>query len=92
MLKDVVDVQPLEDYRLRVRFEDGVEGIIDVRDIIQFKGVFSPLNDRAYFQQVRVNQELGTIVWPNEADLDSDVLYSRITGQQLPAWDEARAA
>jgi cytosine/adenosine deaminase-related metal-dependent hydrolase len=29
---------------------------------------------------VKVDGELGTIVWPNEADLDPDVLYARATG------------
>jgi hypothetical protein len=42
------------------------------------------LKDRACFAQVRVGPEFGTIVWPNGADLDPLVLYSRITGSPLP--------
>src|ERR1017187_5429002 len=36
--------------------------------------------DPAYFAQLRVDADLGMVVWPNGADLDPDVLYGRITG------------
>jgi hypothetical protein len=37
-----------------------------------------PLKDPAYFSQVKVDPELGTVSWPNGADLDPDVLYGRL--------------
>jgi hypothetical protein len=80
MLKDVVEVRPLDGYRLYLRFEDGVEGEIDLERLIEFEGVFAPLRDRQEFLRVSVNPELGTVVWPNGADLDPDVLYSEVTG------------
>jgi hypothetical protein len=84
MLKDIVEVRVLEGYRLHLRFEDGVEGDVDLQQFVTFDGVFAPLKDRAYFAQVRVEPEYGTIVWPNGADLDPLVLYSRITGKPIP--------
>jgi hypothetical protein len=42
--------------------------------------VFEPLSDPAYFSQVRVDEDAGTIVWPNGADLDPLVLHSKVTG------------
>jgi Protein of unknown function (DUF2442) len=92
MLKDIVEVQPLDDYRLRIRFEDGAEGIVDLAQIVPFSGVFAPLRDRSEFALVKVNHELGTICWPSGADLDPDVLYSLITGEALPTYDEAAKA
>ncbi len=93
MLKDIVSVQPLDGYQLRLRFEDGIEGTIDLAQIVRFEGVFAPLKNRDYFLQVRVNSELGTICWSNDADLDPDVLYSLITGEALPVPDlETRIA
>ena len=81
MLKDIVAVQPTRDYRLRLRFEDGRE--VDVAGMIRFEGIFAPLKDNAEFLKVSVNPELGTICWPNGADLDPDVLYAKVTGEGI---------
>ena len=83
MLKDVVAAEALGDYRLHLRFEDGVEGVVDLARQLSFRGVFEPLRDPAYFAQVRVDRDLGTVAWPNGADLDPDVLFGRITGTPL---------
>ncbi len=83
MLKDITKVQALENYHLQLTFEDGVEGIVDIAGLICFTGVFAPLKDHDYFAQVHVNHELGTICWPNNADIDPDVLYARITGKPI---------
>ena len=82
MLKDIVAAEALGDYRLHLRFEDGVEGVGDLAHDLSFRGVFEPLRDPANFTQVRVDLELGTVAWPNGADLDPDVLYRRITGHR----------
>ncbi len=47
------------------------------------QGVFAPLRDPAYFARVRVNPDLGTICWPNDADWDPLVLYSLVTGRPI---------
>jgi hypothetical protein len=83
MLKDIVSVTPLGNHRLHLRFEDGVSGEVDIAAIVRFDGVFAPLRDPAYFAQVHVNQDIGTIIWPNGADLDPDVLYAIITGNKI---------
>ena len=88
MLKDIVSVKPLDGYRLFLRFEDGVEGIIDVDKLVKLSGVFAPLNEREFFLLVRVNPDLGTICWPNDADLDPDVLYGIVTGESIPEFEE----
>ncbi len=85
MLVDIVQVQPLDGHRLKLRFEDGTEGIVDVSQCVPFTGVFAPLADLKEFAAVRVNPELGTITWPCGADLDPDVLYSLVTRQPLPS-------
>lgn len=90
MLKDVVSVEPLPGHRLRVRFDDGTEGTIDVAQMVKFTGVFEPLQDPAFFAQARVNAEFGTVCWPNDADLDSDVLYAKVSGQPIPQYVTAK--
>jgi hypothetical protein len=79
MLKDIVAVEALPNFRLRLRFEDGVAGEIAMP--VAFEGVFAPLRDPEMFAQARVNPEYGTVVWPNGADLDPDVLHGLVTGQ-----------
>lgn len=81
-LRDVVAVEPRGGFRIHLRFDDGVEGDVDLGPRLSFTGVFEPLRDPGYFAQVRVDQ--GTICWPNDADWDSDVLYSLVTGQPIP--------
>jgi len=83
MLKDVTEVQAVGGYRLRLRFEDGVSGEVDVSEMIEFRGVFAPLRDEAEFARVRIDRESGTIVWPGGADLDPDVLYAAVSGKPI---------
>ena len=84
MLKDLVEARAVGDHRLRLRFEDGVEGEIDVATLVPFDGVFAPLKDPAVFAGVTIARDLGTICWPNGADLDPDVLYAKLKGEPAP--------
>lgn len=84
MLKDIVVVRPVEDYQIYLKFEDNQEGVIDLSQLIQFTGIFTPLKNLDYFKTVKVHPEWGTIYWDNGADLDPDVLYAFLTKQELP--------
>jgi hypothetical protein len=88
MLKDIVEARPLDTYQAYLRFEDGVEGVVDLGRLIRFEGVFAALRDPAEFARMSVNAELGTICWPGGADLDPDVLYAAVTGQPIATFDE----
>ena len=79
-IPSVVSVEQTGPYRLRLRFDDGAEGEIDIQATTTFEGVFEPLRDPTFFSQVRVDDDAGTIVWPNGADLDPLVLHSKVTG------------
>jgi len=83
MLKDIVKVKPLKDFHLHLEFEDGAKGEVDIRKLVKFKGVFAALKDETFFAKVQVNPEWGTIFWANGADLDPDVLYSMVTGEEI---------
>ncbi|MGH8606089.1 MAG: DUF2442 domain-containing protein [Gammaproteobacteria bacterium] len=83
-LIDVVDVKPLDGHNLELTFKDGLRAVVNMDQVIKrFDGVFAPLNDPEYFRQVRVEPELGTIVWPNGADVCPDVLYSYASGEPI---------
>ena len=68
-------VEPLQGFILRLGFDDGAGREIDLEGEL-WGPMFEPLRrDRQLFRQVRVDEELGTIVWPNGADMDPDVLH-----------------
>jgi hypothetical protein len=71
----VARVEPLDGYRLRVRFANGEERDVDVERYLR-GAIFEAIRkDRALFEAVTVDEELGVVVWPNGADIDSAVLY-----------------
>jgi hypothetical protein len=57
--------------------QDGDTREIDIASLTDFKGVFEALKDPQYFRQVRIEPDVGTIVWPNGADFCPDVLFER---------------
>jgi hypothetical protein len=73
-LPRVVAVEPLEGSRLRLTFTDALVREVDLSGEL-WGPMAEPLQDPDYFRQVRVDPELGTVVWPNGFDLDPDVLH-----------------
>ncbi len=70
----VETVEPLDGYVLRLGFTDGSSREVDLEQEL-WGPVFEPLQEPDIFRQVAVDHELGTIVWPNGADMDPDVLH-----------------
>ncbi len=67
-------VEVLEGFTVRLGLSDGSEKTVDLTPYLHGP-IFEPLRrDLALFRQVTVDEELGTIVWPNGADIDPDVL------------------
>jgi len=84
MMRDIVEVRPRGEYRLYLRFEDGVTGEVDLSTVVSFDGIFASLEDEQELARVNVNRDLGTICWPGGADLDPDVLYALVQGLPIP--------
>ena len=91
-LHDVRRVEILDGHRLHLGFDDGAEGDVDIASLVPLEGVFAPLQESAYFARVRVDPGLGTICWPNGADIDPDILYSAATGASDPHWAAPESA
>jgi hypothetical protein len=73
-MHSVTEAEVLDGYRIRLRFEDGTVGIVDLEDRL-WGPMFESLRDPAVFRRVRVDPHAGTITWPNGADLAPDTLY-----------------
>ncbi len=67
-----------------LEFSNGKQKTVDLAPLLHGP-VFEPIRrDPHLFRSVHVDEELGTIVWSNGADIDPDVLY----GTHRPAWME----
>lgn len=86
-LATVVDAQATGPCSLRLIFADGVAGELQLSIAVESGGpLLAPLRDPAFFALVRVDPEAGTVVWPNGADLDPDVLHHAVaTGLDIEA-------
>jgi len=61
-------------YTLKVRFDDNTEQVIDFEPIL-FGELFGPLRDLNLFNQVKIDTEVHTLVWPNGGDFDPATLH-----------------
>jgi hypothetical protein len=64
----IVEATPLSEYRLKVRFDDGAQGIYSVEPEMR-GGVFLNLIDPEIFNAVTVNPDFGCVEWPGGVDL-----------------------
>lgn len=74
MFLHLTEVNYLEDYKLRLKFNNGIIKDVDLRDELYGK-VFEPLKEIELFKQVAVNRDTNTIEWPNGADFAPEFLY-----------------
>jgi hypothetical protein len=78
-------------YRLRVQFDDNTEQLINFRPILAGE-MYGPLRDLAVFNQVKIDPEVRTLVWPNGADFDPATLhdwpqYAAALADRAKQWD-----
>ncbi|NOX61567.1 MAG: DUF2442 domain-containing protein [Chloroflexi bacterium] len=91
----VIDFEIVGPYTLRVSFDDGVERIIDFRPVLAGP-IYGPLLDEQLFNQVEIDAEVHTLVWPNGADFDPETLhewprYADDMAQMAKRWSEKTA-
>jgi hypothetical protein len=77
MLHLVRKVEYLEDYKLKLTFNDKKQKVVDLKKYSKEgpETVFYPFKDLDFFKSVKLDKRGGTIVWPNGVDLCPDVLY-----------------
>jgi hypothetical protein len=83
----VRSVTPLERFQVLLEFSTGEQKVVDLEPLSHGPVFEALVSNPELFRSVRVDEELGTIVWPNGADLDPNVLY----GSHAPAWMDADA-
>jgi len=75
----------IDDFVLNIKFDDNSEQIIDFYPILSGE-LYGPLRDLNVFNQVMIDPEVYTLVWPNGADFDPDTLHDWPVYEQ--AWKE----
>ena len=78
------EVEPLAGYRIRLKYPDGVEGVIDLSADVGH-GIFAVLADQAFFRTVHIGQ-YGQIAWSEDIELCPDAAYEDITGKPTEAF------
>lgn len=70
----VVSFRIVAPYTVRVEFDDSTSQVIDFRPILVGE-LYGPLDDLVVFNQVEIDPEVHTLVWPNGADFDPATLH-----------------
>lgn len=70
----VTSFQIVAPYTLRLQFDDETEQTIDFQPILAGE-FYGPLRDLKLFNQVQIDAEVHTLVWPNGADFDPATLH-----------------
>jgi hypothetical protein len=87
----VTNAIPLNGHELRVEFSDGVVRDVDCSFLLHGE-LGEPLRDLDYFRQVRVDEDLRTVVWPNGLDPSPELLHGGYELAAAPAGISRSAA
>lgn len=74
LIYTITHFEQLAPYTLRLFFDDQTSQEINFKPLLRGE-LYAPLLDPAVFSQVRLDEETGTVVWPNGADFDPAVLH-----------------
>jgi hypothetical protein len=80
----VSSVTALDPYVVRVVFADGEVRDVDIEPLLDGP-IFQALRQVELFRSVQVDEHNESIVWPNGADLDPDVIYGSAEPASRPA-------
>jgi len=87
MILHVVEAIYERDYVIRLKFNDGAQGFVDLADAL-YGEVFEPLKDLDRFRAFTVDPEVNTIVWENGADFAPEFLHGRLLVSARPGDQE----
>ena len=77
MTPQLTKAEYVGEYRIKVKFEDGVEGVVNMENEL-WGEVFESLKDPSEFHNFVLDKELRTIVWSSTgADLAPEFLYEK---------------
>lgn len=79
----IISCEARDGYRLWIRFDDGLEGEVDLSHLVG-QGIFEAWNSIDFFNQVHVDPKTDTVIWGEYIDLDPYVLRDRLIEKKQP--------
>ncbi len=94
-LYKVTEFEIVAPYTLYVTFDDGTTQTINLEPIL-YGPIYGPLRNLELFNQVRLDEEVFTLIWPNDADFDPETLrnwpdYKDVWIQRAKQWQQVPA-
>ena len=74
----LLEISPLDDFSIKVKFGSGLEGIYDLKPSIKQGGVFSALSDNKFFKKVEIGGFGDYITWPGDIEIGMDTIYKTV--------------
>lgn len=88
MFLHITNARHQSNYKIWLQFNDGTEGIVDLRDECSGE-IFEPLQNMNYFKNFILDKELGTIRWSNGADFAPEFLKDLLLNADRPVQSES---
>ena len=85
---EIVKAEHIDGFRLRLRFNNGETGVVDLTDAL-WGPVFESLKSPAAFARFKVSEVFRTVCWENGADLAPEFLHDRMVEQARASGDVA---
>lgn len=86
MLLDIILAEHLENYKIKLTFENGKTGIVDFCPYLKKGGVFEKFKNIGFFKSFQLDKEIGNLTWNKEIDIAPETLYCEATHTPLPEW------
>ncbi|MBI4662727.1 MAG: DUF2442 domain-containing protein [Verrucomicrobia bacterium] len=80
-MKKIAAFKVLENDRIWLRFDDGVQGETDFTPNVG-RGVFAPWANYSFFRQAAIGEQGRTLAWPGELDFCADALWLQVAGKR----------
>lgn len=87
MLSDILSAEYINDYKIRITFEDGKNGVMDFSSYLIKGGVFDKFKNLDLFKSITIDKEIKNIIWDNgKIDIAPEIIYAKTTKTPLPSW------
>lgn len=89
MIPRIKSVEPLENYLLKVVFDDGKKGIYDVKDDINTIPQYKDLQGiKGMFERIQLDESRTCVYWSDKIDLPSDTIYENLKNELITSHNE----